>query len=364
LLHFNKTFGNPANGLHIQGRLAFQSIGESRDKIARCINANSNEVIFTSGASESNNLAIQGVAHSHQLSNRKRIITSAVEHKSVLNTCNKLSDEGFEVVLLPVDPLCKVSLDSAKDAINENTLLVSIQAANNEIGTIQPIAEIAELTHNVGALFHCDAAQAVGKIPVDIKIWNVDLLSISAHKLYGPKGVGALFIQGGVDNMPIEPIIYGGGQEHGLRSGTMNVTGIVGFGEACKLAEERLVEDQIQIKNLRTILEKTLTTNIPDISINGDKSDRLPNTINITFYGIDADALLLNCPNLMIGTGSACSSGAYEPSHVLQAMGLSRDNASQTIRISLGRGNTLDEIQVASEDIIDACKKIRSLSTN
>jgi cysteine desulfurase len=334
---FSEVYGNPANGLHRQGRLAAAAVDEAREQVTKLIGARSHEIVFTSGATESDNLAILGVGRINRGGQRRRIVTSAVEHKAVLLACKRLEEEGFEVVFLPVDTEGRVQLDAAKQAIDQNTLLVSVQGANNEIGTIQPVAEIAELAHRNGALFHCDAAQAIGKIHVSIHEWDVDLLSMSAHKLYGPKGIGALFIRGGSSAFPVEPIWYGGGQENGLRSGTTNVPGVVGFGAACEICNAELLAEASRICSLREQLEIELLSHISSLRINGSKTERLPNTSSLTFPGIDADALILNAPQIMIGTGSACTSGAIEPSHVLTAMGISRLDASSTIRVSLGR---------------------------
>jgi cysteine desulfurase len=278
---------------------------------------------------------------------KKRVVSSKIEHKAVLNPCKKLSEDGFDVILLPADSHGVVSIYQARIEIDGKTLLVSIQLANNEIGTIQPVQEITEIAHQIGAIVHCDAAQAVGKIPVNVEDLGADLLSISAHKLYGPKGVGALFIRGGIKRVPIAPLFFGGGQEHDIRSGTLNVPGIVGLGEACQIAKEVLNDEASQIAGLRDQFEHTLSMAAPFLQINGKNALRLPNTSSLTFPGIDADALLLNLPEVMMGTGSACTSGAVEPSHVLQAMGLSRDDASSTIRASLGRYTTESDIQKA-----------------
>ncbi len=354
LPYFSEIYGNPANGLHRQGRLAARAIDDAREKVAALIGAREKEIIFTSGATESDNLAILGVARINRNGKRKRIITSAIEHKAVLLACKKLEDEGFEVVFLPVDAEGRVSIDAAREAIDENTLLVTIHGANNEIGTIQPISQLAELAHQNGALFHCDAAQAVGKIPVNVGDWDVDLLSMSAHKLYGPKGVGALFVHGGSNAIPMEPIWYGGGQENGLRSGTSNVPSIVGFGEACHIYRDELSAELPRLRSLRDTLEKKLLASVPMLKINGAVENRLPNTSSLTFPGIDADALILNAPEIMIGTGSACTSGAVEPSHVLTAIGLSRDDAASTIRVSSGRFTNANDVRVAAHEINQA----------
>lgn len=354
LPYFNEIYGNPANGFHKQGKLSAAAVEEAREQVARLIGARTHEIIFTSGATESDNLAILGAARIHRGEKRNRIVTSAVEHKAVLLACKKLQEEGFDVVFLPVDKDGRVLLDKIQEAIDENTLLVSIQGANNEIGTIQPIAQLAALAHKNGAIIHCDAAQAVGKIPVNIDEWDVDLLSLSAHKLYGPKGIGALFIRGGSNALPLEPIWYGGGQENGLRSGTMNVPSIVGFGEACEICLADLSKESKRIQEMRDFMESKLLSKIQNMRINGVNADRLPNTSSITFPGIDADALILNAPEIMIGTGSACTSGAIEPSHVLTAIGCNRDDASSTVRISLGRFTDQQSIVIAISSIVRA----------
>lgn len=346
---FSEWYGNPATGLHIQGRRAARAVDEAREHIAALIGGRPGEVVFTGGATESNNLAILGLGRANRHSGRIRIVTSAIEHKAVLLPCQQLHKEGYELIVLPVDSQGRVSSDEAEAAINDQTLLVSVQAANNEVGTLQPIATIAEIAHKHGAIIHCDAAQAAGKIPVDLaaEAWQADLLSISAHKLYGPKGIGALYVRNGPHAFPLTPLQYGGGQEHGLRSGTTNVPGIVGFGEACRICTVELEQEQARIAGLRDQFEQTLLASIPDLKINGHKASRLPNTSSLTFHGIDADALLLNLPGVMMGTGSACSSGTLEPSHVLLAMGLSRAEAGSTVRASLGRFTTLADIEHA-----------------
>ena len=351
LPYFSEIYGNPSNGYHRQGRLSAQAVSKAREQVANLIGAEPHEVIFTSGATESNNQAILGLARLHKTNPRKRIVTSKIEHKAVLNPFKKLSEEGFEIILLDVDSQGVVSIDQAKEYIDEKTLLVSIHLANNEIGTIQPVQEIVEIAHQHGALVHTDAAQAVGKIPVDVQGLGVDMLSMSAHKLYGPKGIGALYIRNGIRSVPMEPLLYGGGQENGFRSGTTNVPGIVGFGEAARISMEVLTEEMIRISSLRDRLEELLLHGIPNLIINAQKAKRLPNTSSLTFPGVEADALLLNLPDVMMGTGSACNAGAVEPSHVLQAIGLRREVASCTVRASLGRFVNDKDILKASDTI-------------
>ena len=358
LPYFTQVYGNPSNGLHIQGRQAARAVETAREHVAALIGAQPYEIFFTGGATESDNIATLGVARMARNGSRKRIITSAVEHKAILLPCKRLQEEGFEVIFLPVDSDGVVSIEAAKEMINEQTLLVSIQAANNEIGTIQPISEIARLAHQHGAYFHCDAAQAVGKIPVDVNEAGIHLLSVSAHKFYGPKGVGALYVRGGKKKIPIEPIILGGGQESGLRSGTSNVPSIVGIGEASRICLDAINAEYDRITSLRDHFETRLQKLIPSLQINAANTKRLPNTSSLTFPGKDADALLLNLPQLMLGTGSACSSGAIEPSHVLQAIGLSREDASSTVRVSIGRFTTLDEIAIACQLITEVYREV------
>ena len=358
---FSQIYGNPANGLHRQGRLAAQHVEDAREWIARLLGALPAEIIFTAGATESNNLAIRSMAKAAAEGGRRRIVTSAIEHKSVLLPCQKLAGEGFEVTVLPVDARGIVSLEAAEEAITDATLLVSIQAANNEVGTIQPVAEIAEIARQHGAWVHCDAAQAAGKMPINVDEWGVDLLSLSAHKLYGPKGIGALYVRGGPLAIPLEPIYVGGGQERGMRPGTLNVPAIVGFGKACQICLEQVAQEAVRLKSLRDTFEHELLDKVTTIRINGDLECRLPNTSSLTFPGVDADALLLNVPHLMLGTGSACTSRTIEPSHVLQAMGMGRQDASSTIRVSIGRFTTAEELAVAAQSLAEAYHRLLSV---
>lgn len=362
LPYFGKVFANPSSSVHKAGRTAAGAVERARAQVAKLIKARPNEIVFTGGATESNNLAIQGLARSRN-SERTRIVTTAIEHKSILAPCKWLQSEGYDVVILPVDQQGLVDLDAAEQAITEETLLMSIQAANNEIGTIQPIPELAQLAHDRGALVHTDAAQAVGKVPVDVAAWDVDLLSFSGHKLYGPKGIGALYIRGGPFALSIKPLLMGGGQEHELRSGTLNVPGIVGLGKACELCMENLDEESKRTATLRDKLEESLLSELENIRRNGALDRRLPGNSSLTFPGIDAEALIVNTPDLAISTGSACTSGAPEPSHVLLAIGLSRQEAYSTIRIGLGRFTTEAEIGQAATQISEAVERLKSLQT-
>jgi len=326
--------------------------------VADLIGASPEEIIFTAGATESNNLAILGIVRGMADRGRKRIITSAVEHKSALLPCQRLQTEGYEVIIVPVDDKGRVLVEAFEQAIDDDTLLVSIQSANNEVGTIQPIAEIAEIAHQHGAVVHCDAAQAVGKIPVDVEQWGVDTLAISAHKLYGPKGIGALYIRGGLGLIPVEPVLVGGGQERGLRPGTLNVPAIVGFGEACRICSTQVAEESAKLASLRDAFENRLKAEVPDVRINGDLVQRLPNTSSLTFPRVDADALLLNAPELMLGTGAACTSRTIAPSHVLEAMSLSREDAFRTVRVSIGRFTTSEQIEIAAKAIAGTYRRL------
>ncbi len=357
LPYFSEIYGNPSNGFHRQGRLAAQAVNTAREHISSLIGAEPYEIVFTSGATESNNQTLLGLARLNTSNPRNRIVSSKIEHKAILNPLKKLSEEGFEIILLDVDSQGVVSIEQSKEFIDEKTLLVSIHLANNEIGTIQSVQAIAEIAHQLGALVHSDAAQAVGKIPVDVQELGVDLLSMSAHKLYGPKGIGALFIRNGIRGVPMEPLLYGGGQENGFRSGTTNVPGIVGFGEAARISKEVLTEEMIKISSLRDHLEALLLNEISELVINAQQAKRLPNTSSLTFLGVEADALLLNLTDVMMGTGSACNAGAVEPSHVLQAIGLSREAASCTVRATLGR-------YVNDDDILKVCDAIVEVYAN
>jgi cysteine desulfurase len=361
LPYFTEEFGNPSSSLHALGRGAARVIDEAREQVASLIGGRPRGVVFTSGATEANNLAILGLAREPAAS-RRRIVTTPIEHKSVLEPLHFLARQGYEIAMLPVDRTGAVSLKAANDLIDERTLLVSVQAANNEIGTIQPIAAIARIAHAHGALVHCDAAQAVGKIPIDVERWSIDFLSLSAHKLYGPKGTGALYIAQHGRSVRVSPIILGGGQEGGIRSGTHNVPGIVGLGAACVICTaERDVEAE-RVGGLRDRFEAQLIRHLPGIRINGDLLHRLPGNTSVTFPGVEADALILNLPDLALSMGSACNSGAIEPSYVLTAIGLSRDDAFSTIRVGLGRFTGSDEVSRAAHSIADAVARMAVLA--
>ena len=356
---FTQHFGN-ASSTHEAGREAADAVEAARSQVAQLLGARSKEIVFTSGATESNNLAILGLARAFG-SKRRRIVTTPVEHKAVLGPCRELEKEDFDLVVLPVDRTGIVDL-AAAEAINQSTLLVSIQAANHEIGTIQPVREIAALAHAQGAFVHCDAAQAVGKTPLDVNEWGVDLLSLSAHKMYGPKGIGALYVRGG-RRLGLAPLAFGGGQENELRPGTLNVPAIVGLGEACRLCCEGMEAEAARLSQLRDNFEAQLLAAIPNLKRNGDLQNRLPHNSSLTFPGIEADALLANLTSLALSTGSACTSGAIEPSQVLSAISLPRNEAYSTVRVGLGRGTTGEEVEVAAKKIATAFERLRDLNT-
>lgn len=357
---FTAHFGNPSSP-HQAGRVADDAVQSAREEVAALLGAQRGEIVFTSGATESNNLALLGLARAFG-DKRRRIVTTAVEHKAVLEPCRWLQKQGFDLVILPVDRTGTVDLEAASQAITENTLFVSIQAANHEVGTIQPVRELAQLAHEHGAFVHCDAAQAAGKIPLDVAEWDVDLLSLSAHKMYGPKGVGALYVRGG-KRSGLSPLVFGGDQENALRPGTLNVPGIVGLGEACRLCREEMAEEGARLSELRDEFEAALLEQVPELRRNGHLTRRLPHSSNLFFPGIDAEMLLANLPNLMISTGSACTSGAIEPSQVLTAIGLSRDEAHSTIRVGLGRFNTQAQVESVAHHIVRVVGHLTKIGT-
>jgi cysteine desulfurase len=354
---------NPSNPYHPLGRKAAEAVENAREQVATLIGARSSEIVFTTGATESNNMALLGTAMAHT-GHRRRIVTCAVEHRSVLQPCRWLAEQGFEVIILPVDRLGHVDLAVLERSVDHNTLLVSIQLANNEIGTIQRTEQISKIVHEQGALFHCDGAQAVGKVPVDVDQLSIDMLSLSAHKMHGPKGIGALYVRGGAKRGRVQPLMFGGGQEWGLRPGTLNVSAIVGFGEACKICREEMDEEARRVGRLRDRLEQLLLDRLPGVRRNGDLSCRLPNNSSLTLPYIEADALLLNLPDVALSTGSACTAGALEPSHVLQAIGLSREDAYRTVRVGLGRFNTEEEIEYAAGRIVEVVHHLGDLITH
>ena len=356
---FSQEFGN-ASTFYSLGRTARQAMEAARENVALLIGASPQEIIFTSGGTESDNMAIKGTAYKWKTKGN-HIITSKIEHPAVEETCRYLEKNGFEVTYLPVYEEGIVRIEDVLAAIREDTILITIMHANNEIGTIQPIAEIGEIARKKGIIFHTDAVQTVGKIPVDVEELNVDLLSISAHKLYGPKGIGALYVKKGVF---LEPLIHGGGHERALRPGTENVPGIVGLGKACEIALKNLKKDQEYVTRLRNQLIAGILENLEESYLNGDPDKRLPNNAHLRFNGIEGESLVLHldAKGIAASTGSACSSKKLEPSHVLMALGLKEVEAHGSLRLSLGTENTPEDIEYTIKSIKEAVTTLRNLS--
>jgi len=359
LPYFDKAYGN-ASSFHSFGREAARALESARDQVATLIGAKPSEIYFTAGGTESDNIAILGIAYANR-DKGNHIITSAIEHPAVLETCRHLEESGFKVTYLPVDIDGRVSLSDLRDAITEETILITIMHANNEIGTIQHVRDMGALARDRNIAFHTDAVQSIGKVPLDVEFSNIDLLSISSHKLHGPKGVGALYVREGT---AITPVIFGGGHERGLRPSTENVPGIVGFGKACEIAHNRLDEDIEHMSSLRDKLIKGILDAIPKSVLNGPCSDRLCNNVNISFEAVEGEALILALDRVGIAasTGSACSSKKSTASHVLLATGLSEQMAYGSLRISLSRFTTEDDIGYVLEKLPPIVERLRSMS--
>jgi len=362
LPYFTEDFGNPHSTSHAYGRIAAEAIERARGEIAALINADPRELVFTSSATESNNLAIKGAAHfarAHPQRGQPRdhIVALQTEHKCVLESCRELEREGFGVTYLPVEPNGLVSLAALEAAISERTLLVSVMAVHNEIGVIQPLAEIGALCRSRGVLFHSDAAQACGKIPLDVEAMQIDLLSISGHKIYGPKGIGALYVRRR-PRVRLLPLIDGGGQERGLRSGTLPTPLCVGLGRAAAIAGAEMGDEAERLRRLRDRLLTSLARRVLGLGLNGDAEHRLPGSLNLSFPGISAQALIEATPSIAISTGSACTSAAVEPSYVLRALGLSDALANASIRIGLGRFTTNAEVDFAADALAAAATRL------
>jgi cysteine desulfurase len=358
LPYFTEQFGNAASKQHAFGWAAQEAVERARRQVATLLNASANEIVFTSGASESNNLAIKGVACA--LRDRGRhVVTVSTEHKSVLDSCSRLERDGWTVSRVPVDGDGFIDLEALRHALTDGTTIVSVMAANNEIGVLQPLAEIAAIVHERGALLHTDAAQAVGKVPLDLATLGVDLLSLTAHKCYGPKGTGALYVRRQRPKVPIECQIDGGGHENGLRSGTLNVPGIVGLGACAEVAGSVLPDESRRLAGLRDRLLTGLRSGLDGVRVNGSLARRLPHNLHVSFEGIEGEALLMALGDLAVSTGSACSSGSQAPSHVLQAIGAVGPGAGASIRFGLGRWTTDAEIDFAIERVTTAVRSLR-----
>jgi len=361
LPYFTVKFGNAASRNHSFGWEAEQAVETAREQIAKLIGATAKEIIFTSGATESNNLAIKGIAEMYR-ERGNHIITQVTEHKAVLDTCKRLEKYGYRVTYLPVKADGIIDLDDLKRAMDDKTILVSIMAANNEIGVLKPIREIGKLCHEKGVLFHTDAVQAVGKVPVNVIADNIDVLSLSGHKIYGPKGVGALYVRRRNPRVQIAAQIDGGGHERGMRSGTLNVPGIVGLGKACEIAYEEMDTEAAYLRGLRDRLKNKLESELDYIHVNGSMEHRLPGNLNVSFVYVEGESLLMGINDVAVSSGSACTSATLEPSYVLKALGLGDDVAHSSIRFGLGRFNTQAEVDYVADKVIDIVKKLRLLS--
>lgn len=359
LEYMTEKFGNPSS-IHSFGREVHKAVDEARSHVAALIGANANEIFFTSGGTEADNLALKGVA----LANRKKgnhIITTAIEHHAILHTCEYLEKQGFKITYLPVDENARVRIEDVRNAITDQTILISVMFANNEVGTIQPIKEISELAKEKGIYFHTDAVQAVGNYPIDVKELKLDLLTLSGHKFHGPKGIGALYIRRGVR---IESVQQGGGQERSIRPGTENVPGVIGLGKAAEIAKRDMEKKLAHVTVLRDRLMAGIRENISDIKLNGHPTVRMPGNVNFSFRYVEGESLLLNLDlkGIAASSGSACTSGSLDPSHVLLAMGLSHEVAHGSLRISLGRDNTAEDIDYCLTVLPEIIERLRSMS--
>ena len=359
--YFVEIFGNVSSHNHSFGWQAQEAVEKARKQVADLMGAKPSEIIFTSGATESNNLAVKGVAEKYR-ERGNHIITVVTEHKAVLDPCKRLEKNGFQVTYVPVDRCGLIDPDDVWRAITDRTILITIMFANNEIGTVHPIAEIGQLAHEKGVLFHSDAAQALGKIPVDVGRMRIDLLSCTAHKLYGPKGIGALYIRSEDPPITLSPLFDGGGQERGLRSGTLNVPGIVGFGKACQLAREEMPAESEHLRQLRDKLQGGIFSELEEVYLNGHPTKRLPHNLNVSFGYVEGEALLMSLSDIAVSSGSACRSACIEPSHVLTAIGVNQELAQSSIRFGLGRFNTEEEVNYVKERVVEAVRRLRELS--
>ena len=361
LPYFTNQFGNAASRNHAFGWEAEEAVEKARKQIAELIGATSKEIIFTSGATESTNLAIKGVAQMYA-EKGNHIITAASEHKATLDTCKHLEKEGCRVTYLPLQSDGLIDVEMLRSAFTDKTILVSIMFANNEIGVLQPIREIGKLCKERGVLFHTDAVQAIGKVPVHVIQDNIDLMSMSGHKIYGPTGVGALYVRRKSPRVQVTAQIDGGGHERGMRSGTLNVPGIVGLGEACAIAKREMAEESERLRTLRDHLKERLLSGLDEDYINGSLEHRLPNNLNMSFAYVEGESLLMGINDIAVSSGSACTSATLEPSYVLKALGMGDDLAHSSIRFGLGRFNTREEIDYTADRLIEVVSKLRELS--
>ncbi len=359
--YFGERFGNAASRNHQFGWDAEEGVTKAREQVAALINASPKEIVFTSGATESDNLALKGVAEMYSQKG-DHIITCVTEHKAVIDSAKHLEKQGIRITFLPVEKNGRIDLDDLKRAITDKTILISIMTANNEVGVVQDIGEIGRIAREHGVLFHTDAVQAVGKIPFDVQEMNVDIASISAHKMYGPKGVGAIYVRRRNPRVLLSPIMDGGGHERGMRSGTLNVPGIVGFGMAAELARNELEEESARLFRLRERLRTGLAANLDELYINGDMEHRIPGNLNISFAYVEGESLLMGIDDIAVSSGSACTSASLEPSYVLKALGVGEDLAHTSIRFGLGRFNTEEEVDYVVDKVTHTVLRLRELS--
>ena len=361
LPYFTEKFGNAASRNHSFGWEAEKAVDDARRQIAALIHADPKEIIFTSGATESDNLALKGVVEMYR-EKGDHIVTSVTEHRAVLDTVKRLEKQGIKVTYLPVDKEGFVNPDELNKAITDKTILISIMMANNEIGTINPIAEIGKVAKARGVLFHCDATQGVGKIPVDVEAMGIDLMSFSAHKIYGPKGVGALYVRRRNPRVRLAPMMDGGGHERGMRSGTLPVPLIVGFGKACEICNQVMPEESKRLTELRERLKDGILKNLDEVYLNGHATKRLPNNLNLSFAYVEGESVLMGLKEIAVSSGSACTSATLEPSYVIRALGVGSDLAHSSIRFGLGRFNTAEEVDFVIKRVTETIQKLRAMS--
>ena len=361
LPYFREKFGNAASRNHSFGWVAEEGVETARERVAKLIGAATKEIIFTSGGTESDNLAIKGVAEMYK-EKGNHIITAVTEHKAVLDSCKRLEKNGYRVTYLPIQKDGLIDLEDLKHAMDDKTILVTIMAANNEIGVIQAIAEIGKLCHERGVIFHTDAAQAVGRMPIDVIKQNIDLASISGHKMYGPKGTGALYVRRKNPSVQISAIIDGGGHERAMRSGTLNVPGIVGLGKACAIATEEMPHESCRLAGLRNRLKDRIMNRLDGCYINGSMEHRLPGNLNVSFADVEGESLLMGINDVAVSSGSACTSAMVEPSYVLKALGTGDDLAHSSIRFGIGRFNTDAEVDYVADRVVETVQRLREIS--
>jgi cysteine desulfurase len=361
LPYFTEKFGNAASKGHAFGWAAEEAVETAREQVARLIGATAKEIVFTSGATESDNLAIKGIAEMYR-ENGNHIVTAVTEHKAVLDSCHRLEQGGFRVTYLPVQKDGRIDLDELRRLLSERTILVSIMAANNEIGVLQPVEEIGKICRERGVLFHTDGVQAIGKVPVDVNRQCIDLMSITGHKLYGPKGAGALYVRSENPQVQVAAMMDGGGHEHGMRSGTLNVAGIVGLGKACALCAEEMQTESVKHGALRERLRERIMGRLDQVTVNGSMEHRLPGNLNLSFAHVDGESLMMAIPDIAVSSGAACTSEKREASHVLTALGVDEELAHSTIRFGIGRFNTEQEIDYVGDRIVETVEQLRELS--